>query len=198
MLVAYGATPATFDSNYNIDPTPSIVLTPRSGVASGPFKATYNSGDGSCSPTTAQFYWDGSPVGSPVAADAKCVATLTFNKPPAKRIGSAQGHRRFCPDGCLVRTEAAATYTIVALRSRRQPLPRRRSPRRGRPSRRRQRRPPPTPSPTTASPTLSAPTGFTKPKPGADRRGPWRDEPAADTVTGAGHRRRHPDLLAPG
>ena len=204
----------TLDSFYDVQPTPTLVVAPASGLKTAPFKATYNSGDGSCSTSsTVQFSWDGVVITPDVPMGANCVATMNFaNAPSPNKVGSHTVSAVKCIDGCVSpNSRAAANYAITA-----------------------PRHPTPTPTPTPAGlpqadadadadtdpgadPTADGhadpdpdrgdppgprppptPTASPSPKPGADRRGPWRDEPAADTVTGAGHRRRHPDLLAPG
>ncbi len=104
-------------TTYVILPTPTLMLTPGTGLASAAFTATYDSGELTCSHPSALFLWDGSSVGKRVPLDPKtCSADLDLpHAPTPDGTGSHRMTAQSCDaTACDAATRAVATYTVSA------------------------------------------------------------------------------------
>ena len=99
---------------------PTIALDATSGLASEPFEARFSTNQSPCPFTSAQFFWDGNPVGAAIALDATCSAVGAFGEAPLPNdAGSHQVSAQACTSTCDPGTLVASTYRILA----RPPLP---------------------------------------------------------------------------
>ena len=165
-------------TSYGVVPAASLVLKPVSGLASAGLRATYRVNQADCTYQTAQFTWDGSPLGDPVALDGSCAGGPEPGEGP-----EVERRRQPRPDGHGVRrvVRAAHARTGDLPRQARPPTPtptptpdpdtdaRQPTPTPYRPRRSRRLRPTVLPSP--SDPPTAAPSqavlGATSP-PGAD------------------------------
>jgi hypothetical protein len=107
---------ATTDTvDYYIDPTPTLVLSPKSGQTTTDLKATYRTGESDCAWNDAQFSWDGKVQGSLIPFDGSCSASMTFKSAPVPNgVGRHTLSAIACNvDGCRG-FPVSATYTVLA------------------------------------------------------------------------------------
>ena len=96
-------------------PPPSLVLSPKKGIASKPFTATYNTGNTDCGGTEVQFFWDGAPIDPRVSIASDCSAEMDFPGAPTAAVGAHTVSAQECEgSGCFPSSEATATYTVAA------------------------------------------------------------------------------------
>jgi outer membrane biosynthesis protein TonB len=159
----FAGVPTRSDVDYFVDPVPTLVLSPKKGLAAASFKATYTTGENPCGAwPEAEFSWDGKAQGR-VKLDASCTAVMTFEpipepNAPGKHIVKAIACNS---DGCQEYAKTA-TFTVSP-----NPTPTPSPTPTPKPTPTPTPKPTPTPSPTpTASPTPTpTPTPTATPEP---------------------------------
>jgi hypothetical protein len=93
----------------------TVVLKPTNGRVATDFKATYSTNQSKCTFVTAQFFWDGDPLGAPVDLDASCTAVKSLTSAPKPNgVGTHTLSAQACSPraGCDTQTTARATYRV--------------------------------------------------------------------------------------
>ena len=101
---------------YTVQPTPTLKVSPGSGVAKAGFTATYSTGETACSFTTAQFFWDGKAIGGKLPIDPK--TCLSILKVPSAPTPNGSGSHRLSAEACagarcLPATQAIRSFTVT-------------------------------------------------------------------------------------
>ena len=107
----------TASATYTIvpPPPPAISVDPASALANQNFGLRYTVFDEPCPFTSAQFYWDGSPLGPPVPLDSGCSAPWFEDVAPSPNdVGPHTVAAEGCDVTCDPSSRASATYTILA------------------------------------------------------------------------------------
>jgi hypothetical protein len=151
------------DVDYVIDPVPTLVLSPKKGLAASTFQATYQTGENPCPWPEAEFSWDGKAQARVKLDQSTCSASVTFKPVPVPNgPGKHTVKAVACNvDGCTGFPKSA-TFTVSP-----NPTPTPSPTPTPKPTPTPTPKPTPTPSPTpTASPT-PGPTPTATPEPTA-------------------------------
>ena len=96
-------------------PPPELTVNPSDGLANQNFGLRYTVFEEPCPYTDAQFYWDGSPLGPPVALDGNCSAPWFEDvAPDPNDVGDHTVAAEGCDDTCDPTSRVTGTYTILA------------------------------------------------------------------------------------
>jgi hypothetical protein len=113
--LSLGDFPTRADTDYFVDPTPTLVLSKKAGQATTSFTATYSTGEIPCRDAwpDAQFSWDGVVQGPLVSLAGDCRAVMKFDPVPnPNNVGKHSVSAIACnSDGCQ-EYRKSATFTV--------------------------------------------------------------------------------------